>query len=492
MEKEASLKKNYFYNFVSQILTLAIPIITTPYLARVLHEEGNGQYSFSFSIITYFILFANLGFNAYGQREISKCRNDLYRRSKVFREIVFARLITSIISITILYISLFTIGFGEQYFILILVLSIQVFAVVFDVNFYYQGMENFRAIAIRTILLKLMGLTCVFIFVRTQEDTWIYALCLSVSTIVSIIVMWPSILKNIESVSMDEIEIIKHLKAVILIFLPSLAATVYSVLDKTMIGFLANNPDYANGCYEQAYKINSLVLVLITIISPIFASRNAFEYSNGNHDNLRNNLYIASRYVWMFGIPLIFGFFVLSKNLCSWFLGDGYIEVPLLLMIMSFRFIFSGFSEIFGNQLFIATGRERYTTIATTIAAIINLCLNFILIPQLGAIGASITTLVAEFIVVFVLAIYAGKSKSISLKKIMVMSKNYIIAGVCMYLIISLVHSLFTNGIISFFIITMIGGCIYFGILLILKDEFIKTIIGELGRLIKDRICKED
>lgn len=490
MEREASLKKNYFYNFASQILTLAIPIITTPYLARVLHEEGNGQYSFSFSIITYFILFANLGFNAYGQREISKYRNDLYSRSKVFIEIILARLITTIISIIILYTALFTIGFGEQYFTLILVLSIQVIAVVFDVNFYYHGMENFRAIAIRTILLKIMGLVCIFIFVRTQDDTWIYALCLSISTIFSNIVMWPSILKNIDRVSIQEIAIIKHIKPAILIFLPSLAVTVYSVLDKTMIGLLASNPDYANGCYEQAYKINSLILVLITIISPIFASRNAFDYANGNSENLQNNLYLASRYVWMIGTPLVFGFFVLSNNLCSWFLGNGYIEVPLLLKIMSFRFIFSGFSEIFGNQLFIATGREKYTTIATTLAAVINLCLNFLLIPKLGAIGASITTLIAEFVVVFVLAIFAGKSNSISLKKEMIMSKNYIIAGACMYLIIRYLHNFFMNGILSFFIITVIGGCIYFVILLILKDKFIKIIIAELGRLVKSRINK--
>lgn len=490
MKRKASLKKNYFYNFVSQILTLVIPIVTTPYLARILHEEGNGQYSFSFSIITYFILFANLGFNSYGQREISKYRNDIYNRSKVFFEIILAKVITTIISITVLYIILFTVGFGKQYFTLILVLSIQVFAVIFDANFYYQGIENFRAIAIRTILLKIMGLACIFIFVKKQDDVWIYALCLSISTIISNIVMWPSLLKDVEKISLKEFVIIKHIKPSILIFLPSLAVTVYSVLDKTMIGLLAINPDYANGCYEQAYKINSLVLVLITIISPIFASRNAFEYANGNTENLRKNLYFASRYVWMMGVPLVFGIFVLSDNLCSWFLGVGYNEVPLLLILMSFRFIFSGFSEIFGNQLFIATGRERYTTIATVLAAVINVCSNFVLIPKFGAVGASITTLVAEFVVVFVLAIFVGKSNSISLKKVVLISKNYIIAGGCMYLIIKLIHNYSENGIVSFFIITMIGGCIYFGILAVLKDNFIKIIIDEFGQFIRNKFYK--
>ena len=448
MNSKLSLKVNYIYNFISQILTLIIPMVTTPYIARVLRENGNGQYSFSFSIITYFILFANLGFNTYGQREISKYRNDPMKRTKVLAEISIVRSITTFIAILILFIALFFGIFGEKYTLIIVALSIQLIAVPFDINFYYQGLENFRAIAIRSIILKIMGLIGVFLFVKTENDTWIYALCLSISVMLSNLVLWPSVLKDCTKITFRDVELKKHIKPAIVIFLPALAVTIYSVLDKTMIGFLAVSPDYENGCYEQAYKLNSIALLLITVISPIFSSRNSYEHAMGNEDKLKNNIYLASNYVWL-----------------------GFYEVPLLLRIMSVRFLLSGFSEIFGNQLFVSIGREKYTTIATFSAALVNFFSNFILIRKFGAVGAAITTSIAEFVVVFVLLIYVVKGKYISIKKIIVQSKNYCIASTIMFFILFILQRSFEYGILSFVLLGVGGTVIYAVILLLLKDE---------------------
>ena len=471
MNSKLSLKVNYIYNFISQILTLIIPMLTTPYIARVLRENGNGQYSFSFSIITYFILFANLGFNTYGQREISKYRNDPMKRTKVLAEISIVRSITTFIAILILFIALFFGIFGEKYTLIIVALSIQLIAVPFDINFYYQGLENFRAIAIRSIILKIMGLIGVFLFVKTENDTWIYALCLSISVMLSNLVLWPSVLRDCTKITFRDVELKKHIKPAIVIFLPALAVTIYSVLDKTMIGFLAVSPDYENGCYEQAYKLNSIALLLITVISPIFSSRNSYEHAMGNEDKLKNNIYLASNYVWLIGLPLTAFFLVLSPNLCSWFLGGGFYEVPLLLRIMSVRFLLSGFSEIFGNQLFVSIGREKYTTIATFSAALVNFFSNFILIRKFGAVGAAITTSIAEFVVVFVLLIYVVKGKYISIKKIIVQSKNYCIASTIMFFILFILQRSFEYGILSFLLLGVGGTVIYAVILLLLKDE---------------------
>ena len=153
MEKTISLKKNFIFNLATQILNLVVPLITTPYLARVLHETGNGQYSYAYSIITYFILFANLGFNFYGQREIARTRDDKYQMSKIFWEIFVLRTICSVVSFGILLSIVFTIGFGEKYNLIILILSMQVVGSMFDILFYFQGNENFKAIAIRTIVI---------------------------------------------------------------------------------------------------------------------------------------------------------------------------------------------------------------------------------------------------------------------------------------------------------------------------------------------------
>ena len=147
--KKHGLKTNFIFNFISQILTLIIPLITTPYLSRVLHEAGNGQYSFSASIITYFILFANLGFDIYGQRQVAAFQNDKENKSKVFWELFILKCITTAFSLMILYSVAFSVGFGEKYTKLILLMSIQVVAIPLDIQFLFRGDEDFKSIADR-------------------------------------------------------------------------------------------------------------------------------------------------------------------------------------------------------------------------------------------------------------------------------------------------------------------------------------------------------
>ena len=486
MEKTLSLKKNFIFNLATQILNLVVPLITTPYLARVLHETGNGQYSYAYSIITYFILFANLGFNYYGQREIARTRDDKYQMSKVFWEIFILRTICSVISFGTIISIVFTVGFGEKYNMLILILSMQVLGSMFDILFYFQGNENFKAIAIRTIVIKILGLVAVFVFVKEESDVWIYALCLSIITVASNLIMWPSVLRKINFVKLSQLGLAKHIKPTIMIFLPTLAVTVYSVFDKTMIGMLSPNPDYDNGCYEQAYKINSIGVIFPVLITTILGPRNAYEYQKGNLEAMEENIRFSIKYVWMLGLPLIAGFAVLSPSISFWFLGDGYIEVPLLLQIMSVRFVLSGMGEILSNQIFIVIGKEKYSTIGTTVAAVTNVCLNFVLIPILGAVGASITTAVSEFVVFLILFILAVKSNFIQIKFFIVSSFKYLLSALAMFALIYFVQSCMDYSVWTFLLITLIGGTIYFFILIILKEEItistIRKVIKALGR----------
>lgn len=476
-DRKKSLGINFIFNFISQILTLAIPLITAPYLARVLHETGNGQYSYSCSIITYFVLFANLGFDIYGQRQVAAHNNNKELISKVFWEIFVIKCLTTIVSLTVLITLLYTVGFGDNYNKLILILSIQVLAVPFDIQFLFRGQENFAAIAIRSIITKVIGLICVFCFVKQESDLWIYTLCMSLTVVGSNLIMWFSLKKNIFLINIHELKIFRHLKPAILIFLPTLAVTIYSVFDKTMIGILSENPDYENGCYEQAYKLNSIMLLLVTIISPVLVSRNSNDYSKNGIEEIRNNLYFACNYVFIIGTPLIVGNFVLSKNLCSWFLGDGYEEVPKLLNIMSIRFILSGFGEVFGNQLFIAIGKEKYPMIATFIAAFLNVGLNALLIPHIGAIGAAITTAISEAIVTVILILFVVKGKYLSIKKICAMVWKYLISAAIMFVPIYFMDKCLGYTIWSFILIAVSGGCVYGLVLLVLKDKFMLNLL---------------
>lgn len=488
--KQQGLKANFVYNFISQILTLLIPLITTPYLARVLHESGNGQISYATSIITYFTLFATLGFDTYGQRQIAACRNDKEKKSRIFWEICILKTCCALMALVILYAILFTAGFGESYNFLILLLSIQVIAVPFDIQFLFRGDEDFRSIAIRTIVMRLIGLVCIFVFVKDEGDTWVYALCFSVSMLAANLVMWPSVVRRVQRCKLKTLSLREHIKPSVLIFLPMVATTIYSVFDKTMIGLLAENPDYENGCYEQAYKINSVALLLITVISPVMMSRNAHDYKSGDMDSLKRHLQFASSYIWMMGIPLIVGFGVLSENLRSWYLGDGYAEVPALLMVMSVRFIASGFGDLFGSQLFFAIGKEKYPLISSFAAAAVNLGLNYFLIPLYGAMGAAIATAICEILSMIILAIFAYRLHIVSFRKILFSGWKYLIAAGIMFVPIFFMQRALGSAIWTFVVIMLVGVITYALALFLLRDKFFLDNVKNFLRMFREHFAK--
>lgn len=487
-----SLKSNFIYNFITNVLTLIVPLVTTPYLSRVLHEAGNGRYSFSASIISYFILFASLGFDMYGQRQIAACGDDTEEKSRVFWELFIWKSALTGISLAVLYSVIFTVGFGESYNLLILILSLQLAATPFDIQYFFRGEENFKSIALRSISMRVIGLVCIFVFVKTENDTWIYTLCFAASVFVSYIIMWPSVFRKIHFVKVNKLKLLRHLKPCLLIFLPTLAVTVYSVFDKTMIGLLAKNPDYENGCYEQAYKINGASFMAVTIISSVMMSRNAHDFRAGDVESLKTHLKFAINYVWMSGLPLIAGFAVLAGNLSSWFLGEGYSEVPVLLQIMSVRFIVSGMTEVFGNQLFIAIGKEKYSTIATVCAALVNLVLNYVLISNYGALGAAIATSVCEALVAVILAGFALKQKFITFGGIFKCSWRYIIAAAVMFGATYFIQKFLPYSVWTFLLITAAGVLIYGLALLLLRDKFFLSALKSALNFRKRKITDEE
>lgn len=486
-QKRLSLKSNFIYNFISQLLVLLVPLITAPYLARVLGEEGNGEYAYAMSIVTYFMLFASWGFDVYGQRKTAEYQDDRVNRDKTFFELLILKSVFTAVSLAVLYSLLFTVGFGEKYFSLILIMSVQVIAVPFDIQFYFRGEEDFRSITLRTVVMRLAALIFTFVFVRGENDNWIYAICISGSTLLANLSMWPSAIRKVSVKGLGRLSLKKHLLPTLLIFLPALASTVYTTLDKSMIVWLYDPQyaDYQNGCYDQAYKINSIVLLLVTVISSVMVSRNAHEYKSGNVEGVKKNLDFAFNYVWMMGIPLIVGFMVLSDNLSSWFLGEGYDEVPTLLRIMSVRYVFSGFIGVLGEQLFIAIGKEKYPTVATFVSATINLVLNFALIPAFGAVGAAITTAISEVTVPVILAIFAVRGKYISVLKILSRCWKYAIAAAIMLVPIYFMNEYMPYEVWTFIVITLVGIITYALALFALRDKFFLNIVKTGFNMIK-------
>lgn len=492
MQKVKSIKKNYIYNVIYQAFLVIVPLIVTPYISRVLLPYGVGQYSFAMSLITYFTIFAALGFGIYAQREIAKNQGDLEKQSKAFWEINICRLISvglaMLINIVLCVFSLY-----GDYNELMWIFNINIIAIAFDIAFYFQGNEEFGKLVLRNVLIKIISIVLIFLLVKNPNDLWIYALINSAMLVVSNLSMWLCLGKMLKRVAIKSLQPFKHLKGTIKLFIPTIATSIYTVLDKTLIGVLITDTyvviedgievvkkysDLENGYYEQIEKLVKMAMTIITCFGTVMTPRNSSEIAKGNIENVKNNIYTSSKLVWLIGIPMVLTFIVCSHNLVPWFYGDGYDKCIVLLMIFSSLIVIIGFSNIFGLQYMVPAGMDKRFSIALISGAIINLVLNCILIPFYWSYGAAIASIIAEICVTVIMGIMIRKV--ISLKKILLFSIKYLIAGAALFGVAYYISTLLTPSIINTLIIAGSGIIVYLIVLLILREEMIYKLIRKI------------
>ena len=492
-EKKPSVKKNYFYNLAYQIFLLIVPLVTTPYVSRVLTADGVGQYSFSFSLITYFTIFASLGFGYYAQRAIAKHQRDIATQTKIFWEINICRLLPVFIAL-IVNITLCIFKVYRNYNLLMLIFSINIINVAFDINYFFQGNENFKSIVIRNFIIKIIAVASIFIFVRKVSDVWVYTIINSLSLLLSTLSMWIPVRKLIVRINFKELKPFSHLKGTLILFLPTIAISIYTILDKTLIGVLITDTykaldengievvkkysDLENGYYEQSEKIIKIVMTIITAIGIVMIPRNSNEIAKGNFEKVNNNIYKTSNLVFFIGIPMVLGLILSADLFVSWFLGEGYEKCSTLIKILSPLVVIIGLSNVFGLQYLIPLGRDKEFTIALIIGALVNLVMNIIFIRLWWSVGAAIATIIAESIVTITMAIMIRKS--INIIKILLSGWKYYIAGGLMFVSLFFVTKYFEPTIIYTLLLVLIGITIYFVVLLILKEEMLINIIKRI------------
>ena len=264
-----SLKQNYVYNLIYQICILLPPLITTPYLSRVLGAEGIGIYSFTTSILSYFVLFGSLGISLYGQREIAANQNNIEKRSKIFKELFLLKAIFILFSFLVFFIIYFN---DERYGIYYKILSIELLTHIMDITWFYQGLENFKKITIQNLVIKILSTISIFLFVKSEDMLLVYFLIMFLSTTASYFLLWLGLKKWVIEVPFKSLEIKKHIKNTFFLFLPQIAIQVYTVLDKTMIGWILNDMKEV-GYYEQSQKLIKICLMIITSLGTVMVPR---------------------------------------------------------------------------------------------------------------------------------------------------------------------------------------------------------------------------
>lgn len=459
-----------------QLLIIILPIITTPYLSRVLGAEKIGIYGYTISIVTYFSIFGALGINKYAQREIAYVQDNEQKRNKIFWELNIIKAITITISIVIYYLVFCLDGDFDIYFrILLLELS----SIYLDISWYYQGMENFKRITIRNFIMRILGIILIFLFVKCPSDLTKYILIYALTNLLGNALLWINLDNNIRFYFPKSNELVRHIKPIISLFIPQIATSIYTILDKTMLGFITQNMSEV-GFYEQSQKIIKVALISVTSLSIVMMPRISINNAKGKKKEIVNLMKTSFSFDYMLGFAIAFGIMGISRNFVPWFFGDEYIKVSNLMFCASPIIIFISISTTIGNQYFVAMKKQNIQTISVICGAFVNVILNICLIPSLLSLGATISTIIAEMIIALIEIAFLIKKEKFKVNYIFSGFVKYCLCGFIMFCIVFITGLLLKPTIINTFIQIIEGAIIYISLLFILKDKYIFLVYNKL------------
>ncbi len=473
-------RENYIYNLIYQFVTIAFPIIITPYTARIFGADGIGDYSYTVAINTLFTLILTC-MGRYGFREISYTQENRKERSNAFWEIV---LMKTIIFIMLFIGYIFLIVFSREYKMLYLAQLISLVYALLDISWFWQGNENFKITASISALNKIFLIALIFIFVKDRNDLFLYAFLISFITFLGSVIMWLPLRKLIDKP--QKLKIKRHIKNCILICIPFIIIELYSSVDKAMIGFITRN-SFENGYYEQTVKITKMVMVVLTSMSLIKAPRHSKLAKDNNQDELKSSLYESFSFMLLLGLPITFGLCAISNKCVPLFLGTGYEKVITLMFWYAPFMILHGFVDILANQYFIPKKEQNVYTISVGASCVVNIILNILLIKYRGALGAIMATVISELFSCCILFYFA--KNMLSLLKIAKENYQFLIAAFIMFIVCGITNYILKGYIMVNIIMQVIIGIItYFSILFAIKQEYFMFIFYNILLKIKRKM----
>lgn len=464
--------KNYLYNLSYQILTIILPIITVPYVTRIFTSEDLGNYGFYNSIVSYFSLFAMLGIGIYGTKQIAAARNV----SSTFWNIYAIQLTAGILALFVYVITLVSIP--KMSGMVPIILGIVLLTKMIDISWLFTGKEDFKKITLRNTMVKVAGVISIFTFIKSSEDLYLYIFLIVIFDFLGQFVMWIPAKKFIKRPSFDTKIIKKNLHPIVLLFLPQVAISLYVVLDRTLLGLLGSYSDV--GIYEQGQKLTSILLTVVSSLGAVMLPRVANLLSERKEKEAQNMVRFSFILYNLIIFPMIFGLIAINEIFVKLFLGQNFQDVKYVLYIIVFNIMFIGWTNILGYQVLVVRNKNKEFMLSTTIPAIVSVAVNITVIPFFGYIGASITSVVVEFLVFAIQWYYSRNiiNKNLLFNKDLakIICSSLVMFGVVMLCKIMLGF----DGIVGLVIYLVVGGISYLGMLFLLKTVNIKEMKGML------------
>lgn len=472
----SSLKQNAVLNAINTVTGIIFPVITFPYASRVLAPEGIGSVNFLSSIVQYIVLLTSLGIPMYAVREIAKYRENINIRNKIGVEIIILNLILCLFG----YIAVYLLGKHvpqiNAQLGLFYILSLTIFFTGISVEWFYRGIEDFKFITIRAIIVRTLAAISLFIFVRDKSDLLFYGAVTVGASVGNNIINFIHLRKHIQirEIPWKRLEVARHIKPALHIFILSLITSIYVNLDSVMLGFIKG--ESAVGLYSAGVKLSHVVLSLVTSLGVVMIPRCSNLIQNGDHENFSRICGKAIRLVIATALPMCIGLILLAYPIIILFCGREFVQSALVLQWVAPIILFVGITNVLGLQVLYPQNRENTVIWSVAGGAFINLCLNLWLIPKYAQTGAAIATCIAEF-VVLLLQVVLGR-KYIPFKFSDCKLQQYVPAVLLMALSVLVVRSVgVSNLFVQMILSVCIGGAVYGGYLLLIKNETAEEIV---------------
>jgi O-antigen/teichoic acid export membrane protein len=465
-----TIKKNFLYQTIYQLLIILTPLITAPYVSRVLGAQNIGIYSYAASIAFYFAIFARLGLTHHGARIIAAVRDDRDKLNKTFSDLLLLHVVVSLIALAA-YVGFFVFFAGELkiYFI---IQGFTVLSALFDINWLFMGLEQVKLTATRSVFIKIIAVVCVFVFVKDAADLWKYTLILTFATFAGQAVVWLFIKRFVSLVRPTWHGIKAHLRPIFVLFIPVVAGSVYTIFNKVMLGTMTDKTQL--GFYTNSEKIILVPLGLIIAFNAVMLPRMSNITAKGNEAEKNRLTRISMKYVMLLAFAMTFGIAGVADNFAPRFFGWEFKDCGALITAFCLMIPFLSFQGVISSQYLIPNSKDRILTVSAVAGAIVNITANLLLIPHFHAMGAVIGTVLAESLRCIIVVIAVRKSLPIG--TYIRNSAFFLLTGAAMFLLVRFVGGAAGDSIAAILLQIASGGVFYVGIsafyLHVSKDPF--------------------
>lgn len=476
-----SVKQNYFYSLLNTISGLLFPIITFPYVARILMADGIGQVNFYLSIISYISMFAGLGIPTYAIREIARVKSNVKVMNQVAVEILLLHIFLTLLGYIVVWIVALTVAQVQVNLPLFFILSTNLFFIAIGCEWFFQGIEDFKYITIRGLIVKIIAAVLLFVFVKDRSDLLYYGAYSVIGVVGGNIFNAFRLRKfiKVRFLELRELHPMRHLIPSLRIFLLNVVASIYLQLDTVMLGFLKGNE--AVGYYTGAIKLTKMLMGITSSLCVVLLPRLSNLVVENQHEEFDRLLKKALDYVITIAAPMSMGLIIMAPTLVYLFCGEGYVPSISTMQITAPIVLFISISYVLVQSIF-SLGKENITIITGVVGALTNVTINFMLIPHLAQDGAAIGTLLAEFSVMIAYLFIIRRFSNIS-----IFTRH---TALCLFAIVAMGGSLWGVSLwrfshtLNLFVMPLVGGVVYATILGFAKEP----LFLDVCRMVKQRI----